>query len=161
MFLRIEKIDKKKLVGKSMKMSFSNNKTSELWQSFMIQRDLVKNRIDSNYISMQVYDYSKSSKIFNPNVEFEKWAVVEVTDLDDISEEMKSYELQEGLYVVFLHKGQPSAFPETFKYIFEEWFPNSDYELDEREHFELLGEKYKNNNPTSEEEIYIPIRMKK
>lgn len=161
MFLKIEKINKKKLVGKSMEMTLSNNKTSELWQSFIIKRDLVKNRIDSNYISMQVYDYSKSSKTFNPNVGFEKWAVVEVSDFEEISEEMKSYELQGGLYAVFLHKGQPSTFYKTFKYIFEEWFPNSDYELDEREHFELLGEKYKNNDPTSEEEIFIPIRKRK
>jgi AraC family transcriptional regulator len=38
--------------------------------------------------------------------------------------------------------------------------PNSAYELDDREHFELLGEKYKNNDPNSEEEIWIPIRPK-
>lgn len=35
-----------------------------------------------------------------------------------------------------------------------------EYELDEREHYELLGEKYKNNYPASEEEIYLPIRKK-
>lgn len=161
MFLRIENIEKKYLVGKSKKMSLPNNKTSELWKSFMEKKDLVKNRIDSNYISMQVYDYSKSSEIFSTNVEFEKWAVVEVSTLDEISEEMKSYELQGGLYAVFLHRGTPSTFRETFNNIFEEWFPNSVYELDEREHFELLGEKYKNNDPTSEEEIYLPIRKRK
>jgi AraC family transcriptional regulator len=33
--------------------------------------------------------------------------------------------------------------------------------LDDRPHFEVLGEKYKNNDPTSEKEIWIPILPKK
>ena len=160
MFLRIENVEMKKLIGKSMIMSLAENKTYKLWQSFMMQRDLIINRVNSNYISMQVFDYSKGSEIFNPDFEFEKWAVVEVTDFNQISDEMQSYELEGGLYAVFLHKGQPSLFLKTYKYIFEEWFPNSAYELDQREHFELLGKKYKNNDPTSEEEVYLPIKKR-
>jgi len=38
-------------------------------------------------------------------------------------------------------------------YIFSDWLPKSDYELDEKPHFEILGEKYKNDDPNSEEEI--------
>ncbi len=38
--------------------------------------------------------------------------------------------------------------------------PNSEYELENRPHFEVLGEKYKNNDPNSEEEIWIPIKKK-
>ena len=159
MFLRIEHVEKKKLIGKNMRMSLADNKTFELWQSFMMKRDSIKNRVNSNYISMQVYDYSNGPEIFHPNSEFQKWAVVEVADFGHLPVEMKSYELQGGLYAVFLHKGQPNLFPKTYKYIFEDWFPNSEYGLDQREHFELLGEKYKNNDPTSEEEIYLPIKM--
>jgi AraC family transcriptional regulator len=43
-------------------------------------------------------------------------------------------------------------------YIFNTWLPKSGYQLDRRPHFEILGEKYKNNNPDSEEEIWIPIQ---
>ena len=38
--------------------------------------------------------------------------------------------------------------------------PNSDYKPDDRPHFELLGAKYKNDDPDSEEEIWIPIKRK-
>jgi AraC family transcriptional regulator len=34
--------------------------------------------------------------------------------------------------------------------------PGSEYFLDNRPHFEVLGDKYKNNDPTSEEEIWKP-----
>jgi AraC family transcriptional regulator len=160
MFLRIEKIEKKKLIGKSIKMSLADNNTFELWQSFMMKREAIKNRVDSNYISMQVYDYSKGNDIFNPDTEYEKRAVVEVSDLGHIPEGMHGYEFNGGLYAVFLHKGHPGLFLKTYKYIFEEWFPGSEYELDEREHYELLGDKYKNSDPASEEEVYLPVRRK-
>jgi AraC family transcriptional regulator len=34
------------------------------------------------------------------------------------------------------------------------------YFLDDRPHFEILGDKYKNGDPDSEEEIWIPIKQK-
>ena len=49
----------------------------------------------------------------------------------------------------------------TFQYILGTWLPNSDYSLDDRAHFEILGNKYKNNESDSEEEIWIPIKPKK
>jgi AraC family transcriptional regulator len=32
--------------------------------------------------------------------------------------------------------------------------------LDNRPHFEILGEKYKQGSPDSEEEIWIPVKEK-
>ncbi len=68
--------------------------------------------------------------------------------------------LKDILYIIFTYKGLTSDFPKTAKYIFEEWLPSSDYELDQRLHFEVLGKKYKNNDINSEEEICIPIKKK-
>lgn len=39
-------------------------------------------------------------------------------------------------------------------YIFATWLPSSAYVLDNRPHFEVLGAKYKSNDPGSEEEIW-------
>jgi AraC family transcriptional regulator len=108
---------------------------------------------------MQKYDASYFNT-FNPNTEFEKWAAVAVTDFNEIPEEMEPFILAGGLYAVFVHKGDVSTASNTFQYIFGTWLPNSEYVLDDRFHFELLGEKYKNNDPSSEEEIWIPIQLK-
>lgn len=107
---------------------------------------------------MQVYDPSLDFRNFSPDTVFEKWAATEVTEFTDIPEGMKSYTLKGGLYAVFIHKGTPGAFLKTFRFIFGYWIPQSGYEVDNREHFELLGEKYKNNDPDSEEEVWVPIR---
>ena len=156
---RIEKLTEKKLIGKRMKMSLSNNKTRELWQNFMPRRKEIQNNIGTDLYSLQVYDLFYFNN-FNPNTEFEKWAAIEVTDFEAMPDEMETITLKGGLYAVFLHKGAAGKGPKTFQYILETWLPDSDYSLDNRPHFEILGEKYKNNDPSSKEEVWIPIRLR-
>ena len=55
---RIEILKPKKLIGIHMEMSLANNKTAELWQKFMPRRAEVKNRLTTDYISMQKYSES-------------------------------------------------------------------------------------------------------
>jgi AraC family transcriptional regulator len=73
---------------------------------------------------------------------------------------MEIIEIPEGLYAVFNYKGDQTNAVSFFNIIYTEWLPNSDYQLDNRPQFEILGEKYKNNDTSSEEEIWIPIKKK-
>ena len=155
---RIETLTEKKLIGKRMTMSLSNNKTGELWKSFMPGRKEIQNNIGIELYSMQLYDHLYFNN-FSPNKDFEKWASIEVTDFDTVPDEMETFILTGGLYAVFIYKGS-STDDKTFQYIFTTWLPNSDYLLDNRPHFEILGEKYKNSDASSEEEIWIPIKLK-
>ncbi len=157
---RIEILPPKKLIGLSIRMSLANDQTFALWSKFMPQRRHLKNVVSSEFFSMQVYDRPIDFREFTPYIEFTKWATIEVSEVVDLPEGFETYELQGGLYAVFIHKGTPADFPKTMQYIFGQWLPASNYELDHREHFELLGEKYKNNDPASEEEVWIPIRKK-
>lgn len=155
---RIETIKGKKLIGKRLKMSFSENKTAELWRNFMPRRTEIKNNIGTELYSLQIYDPSHFTS-FNLNTEFEKWALIEVLDFDILPEGMEAFILTGGAYVVFIHKGLNSD-NSTFRYIFESWLPNSDFQLDNRPHFEILGNKYKNGQLDSEEEVWIPVKIK-
>ena len=153
---RIEQLEKKKLIGHRLKMSVNYNRTGELWGGFGPKIKEIKNRLSTDKISMQVYDTSYH-KNFDPANEFEKWAAVEVSNFNEVVGEMESFTLPAGQYAVFDYKGSSSD-TRIFQYIFMKWLPNSEYQLDNRPHFEVLGEKYKNNDPTSEEEIWIPIK---
>lgn len=155
---KINIITEKKLVGKKVKMNLINNQTGVLWGSFAPKIKNIKNRISTDKISMQVYD-KEYFREFNPTNDFEKWAAVEVESFDDVEKELETFVLQGGKYAVFEYKGSSND-NSIFQYIFTKWLPNSAYELDNRPHFEILGEKYKNNDPNSEEEIWIPIREK-
>jgi len=157
---RIEIAEPKKLVGQRMKMSFSDNKTHELWYGFMSRKKEIRNSAGQVLFSLQIYPPGFFSN-FNPDTQFEKWAAIEAEDFNDVPDEMEAFTLQGGMYAVFLHKGPASDGPRTFQYIFGTWLPASDYKLDDRPHFELLGDKYKNDDPESEEEIWIPVKPKK
>jgi len=159
MIPRIETLKEKKLVGCKIKTSFANNKTGELWRNFMPRRKEITNSIGTELYSMQIYPQSFYDN-FNPTTGFEKYATLEVADFDKVPEGMETYILTEGQYAVFIHKGSNTD-NRTFEYIFTTWLPTSEYLLDDRPHFEILGEKYKNNDANSEEEIWIPIKPKK
>jgi AraC family transcriptional regulator len=155
---RILTLKEKKLIGIHTNMSMINNLTGMLWGKFGPRIKEIQHRISGDKFSMQVFDTSYFSE-FNPQKEFTKWAAVEVSNFENIPLEMESFVLSEGLYAVFDYKGS-SADNSIFQYIYSSWIPNSEYQLDNRPHFEILGEKYKNNDPTSEEEIWIPIKKK-
>lgn len=155
---RIEILAPKLLVGKRITMSFANNRTAELWGSFMPRRREVVNIVGSDLYSVQVYGADFSFMQFNPNVFFEKWAAIEVNDSGTIPEGLELFKLTGGQYAVFSYKGAASQGGKMFEYIFTEWLPSSPFLLDSRPHFEKLGEKYKNEHPDSEEEIWIPIK---
>jgi AraC family transcriptional regulator len=157
---RIVLLSEKKLIGKSLKMTLANDRTVKLWKSFMPHRKEIKNNLSSDLFDLQIYKESLDFKDFNEYTEFEKWAAIEVSDFSMIPEDMKAHILKAGLYAVFMHKGPASTVHATFQYIFLSWLPNSEYDLDKRDHFELLGKKYKNNEADSEEEVWIPIRRK-
>lgn len=158
MLPRIETSGEKRLVGLRLRMSLSDNKTAQLWQTFMPRRKEIINALTSEVISLQLYrrSYFDDFRLTN---EFEKWATVEVADFSKVPDGMETFTLTGGLYAVFDYKGSSND-SGVFRDIFGTWLPASNYTLDNRPHFEILGEKYRNNDPTSEEEIWIPVKLK-
>jgi AraC family transcriptional regulator len=152
----IEILAEKKLIGSKCNMSFANYSIAELWKNFMPRRKEIKDAISSELISMAIYQPSHFSN-FKPTNEFEKWATVEVANFDNIPDELETFILPGGLYAIFEYKGL-STDNSIYHFIFNSWLPTSGYALDNRPHIEILGEKYKNNDPSSEELICIPIK---
>lgn len=155
---RIIHLQQKKLAGKHLRMSLTYNRTGEVWKSFIPGLRFIPNRVNNDLISMAVYEEGHFED-FKPEREFEKWAAVEVSGFEGLPEDLEPFVLEEGLYAVFDYKGS-AADTRIFQYIFGVWLPESGYIADNRPHFEVLGAKYKNADPESEEEIWIPIRKK-
>lgn len=156
----IQTIPEIKLVGKRMLMSFADNQTQKLWQSFMPQRKLIQHVAGSDYFSLEVYSGTDFFNSFNPQAKFEKWACLEVSSIEKLPAEMETLTVPKGLYAVITYKGLATDAHLTYRYILSEWLPSSDYLLDDRPHFARVGEKYKNNDASSEEELYFPIKLK-
>lgn len=154
---RIELLEPKMLVGMRVQMSLAADKTVQLWRGFMPRRHEIQGKLTTNVVNMQVYE-RPPFPLFSPDTLFEKWAAVEVTDHSEVPAQMEPYTLTGGTYAVFVHNGPASSFPKTLQYIYGTWLPASGYELDHREHFEVLGEGYRPDDPEAQEEVWIPIK---
>ena len=146
-----------KFIGKNLSFTYADYRAFELWSSFMPRRKEIQNIIGTELYNIQI---NPDNFDFQPNTPFTKWAAVAVSSFDFIPDEMETLEINEGLYAVFNYKGDQSKAASFFNSIYTEWLPSSEYELDNRPQFEILGEKYKNNDPNSEEEIWIPVKIK-
>lgn len=158
MNVRIEEFPQKKFIGKRLAMSLVNNRTVELWKSFMPLRKMISNTIGTDLFSIQIF--TDAFAYDNPHTVFEKWAAAAVTDFETVPSEMETLVIPEGLYAVFHYQGSSAHGDKVFDYIFKTWLPSTGYTIDSRPHFERLGKNYKNNDSSSEEEIWIPLKRK-
>ena len=156
-FQRTETINEIKLIGKSIETTLAENKTGMLWASFMPRKKEIINPVSSNLFSIEIFNPEVSMAQFTPHTKFEKWAAIQVDTFQQVPEGLSTLRIPAGLYAVFLYKGKSSEYAKIFQYIFQTWLPSSSYQLDTRPHFEVMGEKYKNDHPDSEEELWIPI----
>ncbi len=157
---RIEKLSEKKLIGICKPMSFADYNPAELWKTLMPRRKEIINNLGTNLYSIEIYKDLSFFQNFDPKNKFEKWAAIEVSNFENIPDKMEKLIIPDGLYAVFIYKGLSSEVPKIYTQIFTDWLPNSDYQLDNRPHFALMGDKYKHNDPASEEEIWVPVKYK-
>ncbi|WP_296317410.1 GyrI-like domain-containing protein [Winogradskyella sp. UBA3174] len=147
-------ISEKRIIG--MKSSMYHNEYGniiKLWKRFMPSKNKIENILNKDFIALQTYsDFNDFEK------PFDIWACVGVSNLETIPKEMKGFTIPEGEYAVFLHKGMDTL--KAYQQIMTEWLPNSGFKVDDRPHFQVMGEKYKNGSPDSEEDFYIPITPK-
>ena len=144
------------LAGHSIELSLSLNLTAQVWQSFMPVRRKLIDTVGSDLYSVNIYPKAYFSQ-FDPARTFTKWAAVEVPETVDVPPEFEKLEIPAGLYAVFTYKGRSSDAAPFFNHIFMDWLPRSGYQLADRPHFEVLGTRYRKDDPASEETVWIPI----
>ncbi|MFK8006131.1 MAG: GyrI-like domain-containing protein [Saprospiraceae bacterium] len=155
---RIEIIEEKKFIGMSIEMSLADNKTFQLFSTFMPRKKEILNSKSQDVYDLIIYPEGYFST-FNPTTYFKKHALIEVLDLENIPEGMKSFTLPKGKYAVFTFKGYvPNQ--ANFEYIFSTWLPNSAFDLDERPHFDILSEKIQQKSNDAFQEVWIPVSNK-
>lgn len=147
------------IIGKSIQVNLLTYDVTSLWRSFMPLIGTVQYREDENLFSLSVYPQTYFEE-FSPSKPFTKWAGVRVNTFNDNQNGLECLTVPEGRYMVFNYKGSSDGASEFFKTIYSKVIPESDYALDQRPHFELLGAKYKNNKEDSEEEIWIPVKQR-
>lgn len=155
----IESLHAMRVVGIHRTMSFADPAMRELWQAFRPRTKEIGGRASEDFVSVRVFERPVKGA---PTLEsrFEQWAAVEVTHFGEVPEGMDSHTLGGGPYVRFTYRGRASDFAMAARYIYGEWLPASDYEVDDREHVEILGPAYRPDDPHATEKVWIPVRRR-
>ena len=81
----------------------------------------------------------------------------EVTNTDNVPDDMVSKKIPDAKYAVFSACGKmPDSIQNTFKYIYHEWLPKSKYQHADSPEFELYDER-SDDSENAEVDIYVPI----
>jgi AraC family transcriptional regulator len=125
----------------------------ELWVKFLKEMPRLTNRIvPERYYQVQYW---------SANEELGGWfflIAVEVGDMENIPPLFSAKLITSARYLRFVHRGLPNRVGDTYKYIYNQWLPNTDYRLPHPFNFELCGDRYKGpDNEDSESDIFIPI----
>ncbi|MCK5241140.1 GyrI-like domain-containing protein [bacterium] len=131
-----------------------------LWESFNVSVHTVTNHIRK--AAWQKYGVS-----FNPQPgnHFSYMAAVEVSEVDDVPEDMTGKMLPALTYARFCHHGDFCNLPTTIYEIYNKWLPDSEYHLVPGwqcgiSHFERYDQRFQWSSAESEIDIFLPIRTK-
>jgi AraC family transcriptional regulator len=145
----------KLLVGTSFFIHNDNeiNDLSKEWGLFMNEVHTIKNVIKPERY-YQVQYWSENQDI--DGMYF--FTGIEVSKFEDINPLFVLKTIPDGKYLRFIHKGLANKVGYTYKYIYNQFLPNTDYILNKPFNFEYYGEKCLGPyNENSESEIYIPV----
>ncbi len=155
---RIEHSSEFSLVGLRTVTSVASDNTRSLWMEFAPQIASILHQTGTHKYSVEQYDNLAFFDAFDPENTFEKWAAVAVEKSAEIPPGLERLIIPAGKYAVIHYKGKPSEAHFMFRQFYTGWLPHSEYQLDHRPHFAVMGDAYKGEHSDSEEEFWIPIQ---
>jgi len=129
------------------------NDLSREWGQFMQEVPTIKNRRQPERF-YQVQYWSENQEL--GGLYF--FIGAELRNHNEIQPQLVNKTIPEGRYLRFIHKGLANKVGYTYKYIYNQFLPETDYKLTKPFNFEFYGKKCLGpDNPESESEIYIPV----
>jgi AraC family transcriptional regulator len=145
----------KMMVGISFFISDDTEITdlSKEWMRFINEAHIIKNKVIPECYC-QVQYWSENQEIGGMFF----FTGVEVNQATDVNPLFVIKTIPKGKYLRFIHKGFANRVGYTYKYIYTQFLPDTDYKLTKPFNYEYYGEKCLGPyNEDSESEIFIPV----
>jgi AraC family transcriptional regulator len=128
---------------------------SKEWGQFMNEADLIPGR-KAPQSFYQVQYWSENQEL--GGLYF--YLGTEVENLKEVPPQFVVKIIPGGSYLRFIHRGLANKVGYTYRYIYHQFLPETDYRLTRPFNFEFYGEKCLGpDNENSESEIYIPVEV--
>ncbi|GMQ55914.1 AraC family transcriptional regulator [Vallitalea sediminicola] len=132
-----------------------NNNLSEPWGHLMSHLGVIKNKVEPQRFYQLQYWFPEQD---TESIYF--YIAVEVSDFEDIPIQLTEKVISKHKYLKFQHKGLANQVGYTYKYIYNEYLPETDYQLPYLFNFEYYGKQHLGPyNADSISDIYIPVSL--
>jgi AraC family transcriptional regulator len=155
---KIVDLDRIILVGLPFYGDPSTGGFGQAWHRFFPLAERIPHRVNPA-VMYGVEMYGPESMQEHKWTYFPSTAVSQL-DVSEIPDHLFAAVLPAARYAVFTAKGGLTALPATFRYAYDTWLPASEYEGTGMLDFELYDERFRESEPDSELDVYIPIRLR-
>jgi AraC family transcriptional regulator len=138
------------VVGMKYRGKNEQNEIPQLWSQFGPRMGEIKHKVDRDIAYGVMGNYDENTG------EFDYVAAIEVERADGIPTGMASWVVPEQTYAVFVCT--LPTIRETFQHVYETWLPQSGYQRGSDVEFEFYDADFDPQDPSSEMQIYIPIK---
>lgn len=107
---------------------------AKLWDRFQKQDTKIPHKLPNNYGLYTLGDDSTSHATYV--------AATAVSDFGVLPEGCKEFVIEAGLFAIFEFNGGVEALPEASHYIYNDWVPESEYEIRDGFDMEIYSKKY-------------------
>ncbi len=146
------------VAGMKCRTTMENNLIPQLWDDFMQRSDELANTIEpDNCYGICYYEEGDDAP---GNKYFSYLASIEVSATQNLPVGMESRLIPAADYAVFEHHGPLDDLQKTYKAIYGDWYPTSEYKKIGDQDFELYDQRFKFGQADSVMEIWIPIEKK-
>jgi AraC family transcriptional regulator len=85
---------------------------------------------------------------------------IEVSRFDDVPRELTRLSIAEHLYAHFAHRGHVTQIKRMWQAIFNDWLPDSPYEIAQAPDFERYGAEFDPMRGEGLLELFVPVKLK-
>lgn len=139
-------------VGMLVRTTPGNPNMMQLWQDFGGQVQRVRGQANPGLFYGAMHNYDMQTG------QFDYLAAVEVEAGQEAPEGMVVWQVPAQTYAVF-ETTLPEIGP-AYEYIYGPWIAGADFERTDGPEFELYGEEFNPEDPSSKMHIYIPVQPK-
>ena len=142
------------VIGMEVETRMIEDRIPQLWERFIPRLNEIKYRTSRH----DTYGISEYSDNYVEEF-FSYWACTPVDHAEEVPEGMVVRTVPAAFYAVVTHKGKLESMGGVFDYIHTVWLPNSGYELDKKDGFEVYGERFLGaDNDQSETDVYVAVK---
>lgn len=141
---------KLKVVGMKVVTEPNAEVAAGLWEEFIKRMD------ELEAVAVPNCSLGMCKKVDNERMDYFVAKVVKNDSI--IPDGMEFREIKAQNVAVFTHCGDLENLAETYQYIYDDWLPNSAFELADGYEIEWYDNRFKYNDPNSQMDIHIPIR---